>query len=67
MTKKAVLQRIEGDREITDTTDQAFLFAFQCGVLLALKEKGILNDEQYRDAEVRLRKQFYRRKKEDTS
>lgn len=67
MAKKARLLRIEEDRPITYEIDAAFLFAFQCGILLALKEKGMLTDEQYREAENKLRKQVYRRKKEDSS
>ena len=67
MKKRATLLRIENDRPITYETDREFLFTFQCGILLALKEKGMLTDEQYREAENRLRKHVYRRKKEDSS
>ena len=47
MTEQARLIKIENDREITKETDSQFLFAYQRAVLLTLKDKGILEEEQY--------------------
>lgn len=43
--------RVENDRTITTQTDSDFLFAFQRGVLLSLKEIGTLNEMQLKSAE----------------
>ena len=48
----------ENDREITKETDSQFLFEYQRAILLELKDKGILNEMQYRYAEEKLKKQL---------
>ena len=53
------LQFIENDRKITWESDSAFLYAFQTAVLLALVESGRLTEQQYRSAEIELRRQNY--------
>lgn len=53
----AKLQRIDNDHKITKNTDYEFLYHFQNGLLLALKEKGRLNELQYRRAGERLKQQ----------
>lgn len=58
MTEQARLIKIENDREITKETDSQFLFAYQRAVLLTLKDKGILEEEQYQYAEEMLKKQL---------
>ena len=58
MTEQARLLDIENDREITKETDSQFLFEYQRAVLLTLKDKGILNEMQYRYVEEKLKKQL---------
>lgn len=58
MAEQAQLLDIENDREITKETDSHFLFEYQRAVLLTLKDKGILNEMQYRYAEEKLKKQL---------
>ena len=58
MAEQARLLDIENDREITKETDSQFLFEYQRAVLLTLKDKGILNEMQYRYAEEKLKKQL---------
>lgn len=53
----ASLEAIEHDRRITKETDEEFLYQLQTGLLLALKERGRLNEMQYRHAQDRLNQQ----------
>lgn len=59
MRERAILQKIENDREIQKETDREFLFAFQRALLLALKEAEFLNELQYRYAAEQLRQQYH--------
>lgn len=59
MKEQAVLVRVEHDREITKETDPKFWFEYQRAILLSLKEKGTLNEMQYRYAEKKLNNQFH--------
>ncbi len=54
---EAKLIQIAKDREITQERDPEFWFTCQRGVLLALKELGLLNEMQCRSAEEILRNQ----------
>ena len=58
MAEQARLLGVENNREITKETDSQFLFEYQRAILLALKDKGVLNEIQYRYAEEKLKKQF---------
>lgn len=58
MAEQARLVQIENDREITKEKDSRFLFEYQRAILLELKDKGVLNELQYRYAEERLKKQL---------
>ncbi len=58
MAEQAWLLGIENDREITKEIDSQFLFEYQRAILLELKEKGVLNEIQYRYAEEKLKKQL---------
>lgn len=58
MAEQARLLDIENDREITKETDSQFLFEYQRAVLLTLKDKGVLNEMQYRYVEEKLKKQL---------
>lgn len=58
MRERASLIGIENDRRITKEADDTFLFEYQRAILLALKEKGVLNEMQYRYAEEQLRHQL---------
>lgn len=58
MAEQARLLDIENDREITKEADSQFLFEYQRAVLLTLKDKGVLNETQYRYAEEKLKKQL---------
>ena len=58
MAERARLVKIENDREITRENDSRFLFEYQRAILLELKDKGILNEMQYRYAEEKLKKQL---------
>ena len=58
MAEQARLLDIETDREITKETDSQFLFEYQRAVLLTLKDKGVLNEMQYRYVEEKLKKQL---------
>lgn len=53
----ASLEAIENDRKITKEADYEFLHQLQSGLLLALKERGRLNEMQYRHAQDRLNQQ----------
>ena len=56
MAEQARLLDIENDREITKETDSQFLFEYQRAVLLTLKDKGVLNEMQYRYVEEKQKK-----------
>ena len=58
MAEQARLLDIENDREITKEADSQFLFEYQRAVLLTLKDKGVLNEMQYRYVEEKLKKQL---------
>lgn len=58
MAERARLVTIENDREITKEIDSRFLFEYQRAILLELRDKGILNEIQYRYAEEKLKKQL---------
>ena len=58
MAEQARLLDIENDRDITKETDSQFLFEYQRAVLLTLKDKGVLNEMQYRYVEEKLKKQL---------
>ena len=58
MVEQAQLLGIENDREVTKETDSQFLFEYQRAILLKLKDKGVLNEIQYRYAEEKLKKQL---------
>lgn len=58
MAEQARLLGVENNREITKETDSQFLFEYQRAILLELKEKGVLNEMQYRYAEEKLKKQL---------
>lgn len=64
MVKNAILLKIEHAQKIRKDTDFEFLYSLQCGMLLALKEQGRLNEIQFRAAEMKLRRQqrIYRKK-----
>lgn len=53
----ASLVKIEHNRKITREQDEPFLYRLQSGLLLALKERGRLNEMQYRHAQERLDRQ----------
>lgn len=58
MAERVRLVTIENDREITKETDSRFLFEYQRAILLELRDKGVLNEMQYRYAEEKLKKQL---------
>lgn len=58
MRNQSRLVGIENDREITKENDSQFLFEYQRAVLLTLRDKGTLNEAQYRYAEEKLKKQL---------
>lgn len=58
MAEQVWLLGIENDREITKETDSQFLFEYQRAILLELKDRGVLNEVQYRYAEEKLKKQL---------
>ena len=58
MAEQARLLGVENDREITKETDSQFLFEYQRAILLELKDKGVLDEMQYRYAEEKLKKQL---------
>lgn len=58
MAEQARLLGVENDREITKETDSQFLFEYQRAILLELKDRGVLNEIQYRYAEEKLKKQL---------
>ena len=58
MAEQVRLVSVEHDREITKETDSQFLFEYQRAILLELKDKGVLNEIQYRYAEEKLKKQL---------
>lgn len=58
MAEQARLVRIEDDREVTKENDSQFLFEYQQTILLELKDRGVLNEIQYRYAEEKLKKQL---------
>lgn len=45
---------VENDHPVTVQTDPAFVFQLQKGLLLALRERGILNMLQYQKVEEEL-------------
>lgn len=49
--------RVEDNRTITRQTDSEFFFECQRGVLLSLKETGILTEMQFKHAEEILKEQ----------
>ena len=51
------LTNIENNREITRETYEILFYHFQMGVLLTLKEDGMLTELQYKNAVQLLRKQ----------
>lgn len=53
----ASLEAIQNNRKITKETDYEFLHQLQSGLLLALKERGCINEMQYRHAQERLNQQ----------
>lgn len=57
------LQRIEHSRRITEETDDGFLYQTKSAVLLALREREILNAMQHRQAEQKLQQQRITRAK----
>ncbi len=63
MAEQARLLDIENDREITKETDSQFLFEYQRAVLLTLKDKGVLNEMQYRYVEEKLKNSWNNSKK----
>ena len=48
------LLRIDKNRPVTAETDSRFLLQLSESILLALKERGLLNEMQYKNAETRL-------------
>lgn len=58
MAKETLLTHIENNRGITKEEDGAFLFILQRCLLLHLRERGLLNEMQYRRAEEKLRHQM---------
>lgn len=58
MRNKAVLKRVENDGDINWNTAPDFLMEYQRAILLILREKEILNEDQYRMAEDKLRKRI---------
>ena len=58
MAEQARLLGVENNREITKETDSQFLFEYQRAILLELRDKGVLNEIQYRYAKEKLRKQL---------
>ena len=57
MAKKPVLLQIDKAPEKARGTERDFLFQLQRALLLALKEEGILSEEQFHYAGERLDKQ----------
>ena len=49
--------RVDNNRTVTRQTDPEFYFEFQRGVLLSLKERGMLTEMQLTYAEAALREQ----------
>ena len=49
--------RVDNTRIITKQTDSEFYFEFQRGVLLSLKEQGVLTETQFKCAENALSEQ----------
>ena len=58
--KKLRLCPIGNEITIQKTTAPLFLLELQRGLLLELRERGLLNDIGYREAEEQLRGQFRR-------
>lgn len=57
------LQRIEHSRRITEEPYDGFLYQMKSALLLALRERGILNAMQHRQAEQKLQQQRIARAK----
>ncbi|MDO5399816.1 MAG: hypothetical protein Q4F17_02390 [Eubacteriales bacterium] len=55
--KFASLTGIDNNRPISSETDGEFLFQLQKGLLLALRDDGLLTQMQYRYAEDKLKQQ----------
>ena len=62
----ATLQQIQNNnnRKITKDTDIEFMYHLEHALLLALKERGILNYMQWKEAERELLKQHRNRARE---
>ncbi|MDD6211865.1 MAG: hypothetical protein PUB22_01745 [Clostridiales bacterium] len=61
MRNKAVLKGVENDGDINWNTAPDFLMEYQRAILLILRENEILNEDQYRMAEDKLRKRIWKR------
>ena len=57
MKTQVTLQKMESDRKILWESDSEFLLEYQKAVLLALKEAGTLDEQQYCHAQERLKDQ----------
>ena len=53
----AVLTAIENEGEISEDTNPAFMYLLKKALLLALRERGFLNEVQYRHADESLLQQ----------
>lgn len=58
MNNKPVLDHIDNNRCITKSTDRIFLYLLHQSLLLELKERGRLNEVQYRFAAEKLWERF---------
>ena len=54
----AALERIDNNRSISRASDPEFWYGMELSLLLALRERGVLNMSEYRHAEERLSRQF---------
>ncbi|WP_283673049.1 hypothetical protein [Butyricicoccus sp. Marseille-Q5471] len=59
MDDRPILIAVTDKQKITCKTHAQFWFAYQKSILLAIKEKGTLDEMQYRRAEKKLEIQFY--------
>ena len=62
--KTVTLKQIDHDHRITRETDSDFLYTLESALLLALKERGQLNEMQYRHAgqQLKIQRREYARK-----
>lgn len=67
MAEKAILVKIENDRDVIWNSDYEFFFTYQKAVLLALQELGTLDNLQYQYAEDTLIEQFRKMTKKNFS